>query len=97
MSARAGLAVAPGEIHGLVGENGAGKSTLIKVLAGVYARDAGTIALDGRELETVTLRLVHQLGVRFIARGRTCRGRCWASCSWAWSPTVSTRWGSTSR
>ena len=29
------LAVAPGEVIGLVGENGAGKSTLMKILGGV--------------------------------------------------------------
>jgi rhamnose transport system ATP-binding protein len=39
-----------GEAHGLVGENGAGKSTLVKVLAGVYAPDAGRLLLDGREV-----------------------------------------------
>ena len=32
-----------GEIHALMGENGAGKSTLIKVLTGVYEKDAGQI------------------------------------------------------
>ncbi|MFL6697000.1 MAG: ATP-binding cassette domain-containing protein, partial [Vitreoscilla sp.] len=36
-----------GEVHALMGQNGAGKSTLIKVLTGVIAPNAGTLALDG--------------------------------------------------
>ena len=37
-----------GEIHALMGENGAGKSTLIKVLTGVYEKDAGDIYIAGQ-------------------------------------------------
>ena len=40
-----------GEIHALMGENGAGKSTLIKVLTGVYEKDAGSIRIEGCEGE----------------------------------------------
>ena len=37
-----------GDIHALMGENGAGKSTLIKVLTGVYPKDAGEITLEDK-------------------------------------------------
>jgi ribose transport system ATP-binding protein len=33
----------PAEVHALLGENGAGKSTLIKILAGAYSADSGSI------------------------------------------------------
>jgi len=45
------LSVAPGEVHGLVGENGAGKSTFMKILAGVYERDEGTVELGGKPVQ----------------------------------------------
>lgn len=43
------LKVAPGTVHGLLGENGAGKSTLVKCLLGYYRADAGQFLIDGRE------------------------------------------------
>lgn len=43
--------VAPGEIHGLLGQNGSGKSTVIKVLSGLHRPDPGAvISFDGREV-----------------------------------------------
>ena len=43
--------VRPGEVHALMGQNGAGKSTLIKVLTGVYHRDAGSVRFERRPIE----------------------------------------------
>lgn len=47
------LSVAPGTIHGIVGENGAGKSTLMSILYGFYQADAGEVIIDG---EVATIR-----------------------------------------
>lgn len=44
------LTVKKGTVHALMGENGAGKSTLMKCLFGMYAKDAGTIVLEGQEI-----------------------------------------------
>src|SRR5512143_3973714 len=56
----------PGEVHALVGENGAGKSTLMKVLAGVYSKDAGRILYKGREVEIHHARAAQHLGISMI-------------------------------
>ncbi|WP_210316287.1 sugar ABC transporter ATP-binding protein [Devosia oryzisoli] len=56
----------PGEVHALMGENGAGKSTLMKILSGVYQRDAGTILLDGRPSEIASPREAQDRGIGII-------------------------------
>src|SRR5246127_157947 len=60
------LAVQPGEIHGLMGENGAGKSTLIKVLTGVFPRDAGETRLSGQEIAPKSPREAEALGISTV-------------------------------
>ena len=56
----------PGEVHALVGENGAGKSTLMKVLAGVYTKDAGRILYKGKEVEIPNPGAALRLGISMI-------------------------------
>jgi inositol transport system ATP-binding protein len=63
---RVSLRVGKGEVHALVGENGAGKSTLAKIIAGIYAADAGEILIEGK---TVRVRNAHEalrLGIAMI-------------------------------
>jgi ribose transport system ATP-binding protein len=44
------LDIGENEVVGIVGENGAGKSTLMRILAGVYTPDRGSLRLDGRTI-----------------------------------------------
>lgn len=45
------LELKSGEVVALMGENGAGKSTLMKILTGIYSKDAGRITYFGKEVE----------------------------------------------
>ncbi|MEV8220041.1 sugar ABC transporter ATP-binding protein [Microbacterium sp. NPDC077391] len=60
------LEVHPGEVLVLVGENGAGKSTLMKILSGIYTRDAGTITFEGEQIELTGPLQAQQLGITII-------------------------------
>ncbi len=64
---RAGtLRVDAGSIHALVGENGAGKSTMVKILSGLYRRDAGTLRLRGEDVDFTSTAEAKAAGVAVI-------------------------------
>jgi ribose transport system ATP-binding protein len=62
----ASLRIRPGEVHALVGQNGAGKSTLIKILTGVYSRDAGEVRWGGRAVDLRSPREAQEAGIATI-------------------------------
>ncbi len=49
------FSVAPGEVLGIVGLNGAGKSTSLRLAAGIYRADAGTVRVGGRVAALIEL------------------------------------------
>ena len=58
--------LAPGEIHGLLGENGAGKTTLARILAGLLPPDEGRIEIGGRAVTLRSARDARHLGVAMV-------------------------------
>jgi ribose transport system ATP-binding protein len=54
------------EVLAVVGENGAGKSTLMKILAGIYAPDAGEVLLDNQPLRLTGVRDALSRGIVLI-------------------------------
>ncbi|GKV76308.1 ribose import ATP-binding protein RbsA [Pectobacterium carotovorum subsp. carotovorum] len=62
----AALKVYPGKVMALVGENGAGKSTMMKVLTGIYRKDAGSIHFLGKEVDFSGPKASQEAGIGII-------------------------------
>ncbi|MEI7218648.1 ribose ABC transporter ATP-binding protein RbsA [Pectobacterium carotovorum] len=62
----AALNVYPGKVMALVGENGAGKSTMMKVLTGIYRKDAGSIHFLGQEVDFSGPKASQEAGIGII-------------------------------
>ncbi|NPV52373.1 MAG: sugar ABC transporter ATP-binding protein [Firmicutes bacterium] len=65
------IAFKAGEVKAVVGENGAGKSTLVKILAGLYRPDSGTVTLDGRSYNPASLNDAVKSGVAIVLQETT--------------------------
>ncbi|GMQ48544.1 ribose ABC transporter ATP-binding protein RbsA [Vibrio sp. 10N] len=63
---KASLNVYPGKVMALLGENGAGKSTLMKVLTGIYSKDAGELRYQDQEVSFKGPRDSQQAGISII-------------------------------
>lgn len=91
------LDLRPGELLAIVGSNGAGKSTLLRAIAGLAPHAAGTIALDGRPIDSLAprdrARAVTMIGADAeAAAGTTVRdvvltGRFAYRPWWDWFPS----------
>src|SRR5438105_8204529 len=64
------LEIKKGEIAVIVGPNGAGKTTLINALAGLHPVDAGTVRIDGQELNRVSPHRYCEQGIALVPEGR---------------------------
>ena len=58
--------VRPGKVMCLAGENGCGKSTLVKIISGVYTRDAGEVVYEGKTISKITPAEATRLGIQVI-------------------------------
>jgi ABC-type uncharacterized transport system ATPase subunit/alkylation response protein AidB-like acyl-CoA dehydrogenase len=63
-----GIAFHPGRVTAILGENGAGKSTLAKIVAGIYAPDAGELRLEGASISPGHRAQAARAGIGYVAQ-----------------------------
>ncbi len=65
------LAVAPGEILGLIGPNGSGKTTFFNIATGIYRAEAGTLVFAGADITRASPQAICRAGIsRTFQRSR---------------------------
>ena len=64
------LTVPKGGLFAMLGPNGAGKSTLLRVIAGLHAVGAGTVAIDGQTVSGSQPVMLAKRGVCLLPEGR---------------------------
>ena len=57
------LEIPKGQIWGLVGPNGTGKTTLLKILAGLYKADKGTVLINDVDMKNAPNSIYNEIGV----------------------------------
>lgn len=58
-----------GQITGLLGPNGAGKTTTLRMLAGMFAPDAGSLRVDGIDVQAQPREALARMGILADAHG----------------------------
>lgn len=71
---RLNLSVAAGEIVGIAGVDGNGQTELIEAITGLKKTHAGTISLNGKEIQNLTSRRITEAGVGHIPQDRHKQG-----------------------